>query len=144
MGFCYNWSWKWQIKGLLLLLSLSLDFLLWGSFGHTSFIPYPTPDNLTLILSTELEALAFLLVFFACIKSIFQIVWWLWNKIIFLIDTTITWLTLPLFYFLVLTPFALLLRAIGKADMKHPNKKLKSYWKDTDQPSSAKQYFRQF
>ena len=77
-------------------------------------------------------------------KSIFQIVWWFWNKIIFLVDTTITWLTLPLFYFLVLTPFALLLRAIGKADMKHPNKKLKSYWKDTDQPSSAKQYFRQF
>ena len=77
-------------------------------------------------------------------KSIFQIVWWLWNKIIFLIDTTITWLTLPLFYFLIFSPFALVLRAIGKADMKHPNKKLKSYWKDTGQPSSAKQYFRQF
>ncbi len=77
-------------------------------------------------------------------KSVFQIVWWLWNKIIFLIDTTITWLTLPLFYFLVFSPFALLLRAIGKADMKHPNKNLPSYWKEADQPSSAKQYFRQF
>ena len=77
-------------------------------------------------------------------KGIFQIVWWLWNKIIFLIDTTITWLTLPLFYFLVFTPFALLLRAIGKADMKHPNKNLPSYWKNTDQPTSPKQYLRQF
>ena len=28
-------------------------------------------------------------------KVIFQIVWWLWNRIIFIIDTTITWLTLP-------------------------------------------------
>ena len=77
-------------------------------------------------------------------KGIFQIVRWLWNKIIFLIDTTITWLTLPLFYFLVFSPFALLLRAIGKADMKNPNKNLPSFWKDSDQPTSLKQYFRQF
>ena len=77
-------------------------------------------------------------------QGIFQIVWWLWNKIVFLIDTTITWLTLPLFYFLVFTPFALLLCAIGKVDMKHPNKNLKSFWKNTDQPTSAKQYLRQF
>jgi len=78
------------------------------------------------------------------LEGFFQIVWWLWNKIIFLIDTTITWLTLPLFYFLVFTPFALLLRAIGKADMKHPNKNRPSFWKNTDQTSSAKQYLRQF
>lgn len=77
-------------------------------------------------------------------KSVFQIVWWLWNKTIFLVDTAITWLTLPIFYFLFFSPFALLLRAIGKADMKHPNKNLKSYWKDSEQSSSAKQYFRQF
>ena len=77
-------------------------------------------------------------------KGIFQIVWWLWNKIIFLVDTTITWLTLPLFYFLVFSPFALLLRAIGKADMKNPNKNLPSFWKDSEQPISVKQYFRQF
>jgi len=77
-------------------------------------------------------------------RGIFQIVWWLWNKIIFLIDTTITWLTLPLFYFLVFTPFALLLRAVGKADMQNSNKNLPSYWKDSEKPSSAKQYFRQF
>lgn len=77
-------------------------------------------------------------------KGIFQIVWCLWNKIIFLVDTTITWLTLPLFYFLVFSPFALLLRAIAKADMKNPNKNFPSYWKDSDKPSSVKQYFRQF
>jgi hypothetical protein len=77
-------------------------------------------------------------------KGIFQIVWWLWNKIIFVIDTTIIWITLPLFYLLVFTPFALLLRAIRKADMKHPNKNLPSYWKNTEQTRSAKQYLRQF
>jgi hypothetical protein len=77
-------------------------------------------------------------------KGLFQIVWWLWNKIIFLVDTTITWLTLPLFYYLVFSPFALLMRAVGKADMKNPNKNLPSYWKDFEQPSSVKQYFRQF
>jgi len=77
-------------------------------------------------------------------KNVFQIVSWCWNKFIFLIDNTITWSTLPLFYFLVLSPFALLLRAFGKADMKYPNRNLPSYWKDVDQPNSAKQYFRQF
>jgi hypothetical protein len=77
-------------------------------------------------------------------KGIFQIVWWLWNKIIFIIDTTITWLTLSIFYFLVFSPFALLLRAFGKLDMKNPNNYLASYWKDYDQPNSIKQYFRQF
>lgn len=77
-------------------------------------------------------------------KGIFLIVWWLWNKIIFLVDTSITWLTLPLFYFLVFSPFALMLRAIGKANMKNPNKNLSSYWKNSEQPCSLKQYFRQF
>ena len=77
-------------------------------------------------------------------KGIFQIVWCLWNKIIFLIDITITWLTLPLFYFLIFSPFAILLRMFGKADIKHPKNNLQSYWKDVEQPSSAKQYLRQF
>jgi hypothetical protein len=77
-------------------------------------------------------------------KGIFKIVLWLWNRIIFLIDTTITWLTLPFFYFLIFSPFALLLRAIGKADIKYPNTKFKSYWKDSEQPISMKQYLRQF
>ena len=77
-------------------------------------------------------------------KGIFQIVWWLWNKIIFLLDTTITWFTLPLFYFLVFTPFALLLRAVGKADMQNSNNNLPSYWKNSEKPSSSKQYLRQF
>ena len=77
-------------------------------------------------------------------KGIFQIVWCLWNKIIFLIDTTITWLTLPLFYFVIFSPFAVILRMFGKADMKDPKNNLQSYWKDVEQPSSAKQYLRQF
>ena len=77
-------------------------------------------------------------------KGIFQIVWWLWNKILFLIDATITWFTLPLFYFLIFSPFAVILRMFGKADMKHPKNNLQSYWKDVEQPSSARQYLRQF
>ena len=77
-------------------------------------------------------------------KSVFQIIWWLWNKIIFLIDTTIIWLTLPLFYFVIFSPFAVILRMFGKADMKHPNNNLQSYWKDVEQPTSARQYLRLF
>jgi len=77
-------------------------------------------------------------------KNVFQIVSWFWNKFIFIIEITITWSTLPVFYFIIFSPFALLLRAFGKAGMKHPNRNLPSYWKDVDQPNSAKQYFHQF
>lgn len=77
-------------------------------------------------------------------KFIFQIIWWLWSKVIFLIDTSITWLTLPLFYFLVFTPFALLLRVVGKAGIKQTKNNPQSYWKDVEQSSSSKQYLRQF
>ncbi len=77
-------------------------------------------------------------------KGIFQFAWRCWQKLILIIDTTITWLTLPIFYYLIFSPFALLLRLLGKANMKHPNKNLSSYWKDAERPNSLKQYLRQF
>ena len=77
-------------------------------------------------------------------KNVSKIVSLFWNKFILLIDTTITWFTLPLFFFIIFSPFALLLRAFGKAGMKLPTKNQPSYWKDVDQQKSVKQYFRQF
>ena len=77
-------------------------------------------------------------------KSIFLLVWWMWCKIIFIIDTAITWFTLPIFYYLIFSPFATLLRFFGKANMRNSNMNQESYWKDIDQPSSSSQYLRQF
>ena len=76
--------------------------------------------------------------------AIFKNLWWLWKKIIFIVDFLIVWLTLPFFYFLIFTPFSILLRKLGKANMKHPNKNIKSYWRVVEQPEFKEQYLRRF
>ena len=76
--------------------------------------------------------------------SIFRLTSWLWHKLIFLIDTAITWLTMPIFYYLVFSPFALILRVLGKANMKKMSPNKETFWQEIKQPNSSKQYLRQF
>ena len=77
-------------------------------------------------------------------ESIFRITSWLWHKLVFLIDTAITWLTMPIFYYLIFSPFALILRVLGKANMKKMSPNKETYWHSIKQPDSNKQYLRQF
>ena len=77
-------------------------------------------------------------------ESIFQLTSWLWHKLVFLIDTVITWLTMPIFYYLVFSPFALILRVLGKVNMKKMSPNKETYWHSIKQPDSNKQYLRQF
>jgi hypothetical protein len=94
---------------------------LWVSFGHVSFIFYPTPDNLTFNIAYWIGGIG--ISHWCSLPFIKRIFFKLFGgfgiKLYFLLIPTITWLTLPLFYFLLFTPFALLLRAVGKADMKN-------------------------
>jgi hypothetical protein len=49
------------------------------------------------------------------------------------------------FYFLILTPIGLLLKASGRAPLpKRPNKGEASYWREAEQVADAKRYFSQF
>jgi hypothetical protein len=49
------------------------------------------------------------------------------------------------FYFLILTPVGLLLKASGRVPLsKEPNKRVMSYWRDAEQVTDAKRYFSQF
>ena len=77
-------------------------------------------------------------------ESIFRWVWCGWCKLIFLIDTSIIWLTLPIFYYLIFSPFALILRALGKVNMKKTSPPKETFWQLVKQPDSDKQYLRQF
>jgi hypothetical protein len=81
-----------------------------------------------------------------CLMSerIFLLTSWLWHKLIFLIDTAITWLTMPILYYLVFSPFALILRVLGKVNMKKMSPNKETYWYSIKQPNSNKQYLRQF
>ena len=77
-------------------------------------------------------------------EPFFRIIWRLWHKLVFLIDTAITWLTMPIFYYLIFSPFALILRALGKVNVKKMSPNKETYWHSIKQPDSNKQYLRQF
>jgi hypothetical protein len=72
------------------------------------------------------------------------LIWTVWNRLIAIIDTVITWSTLPIFYYIFFCPFALLIRFFGKATMQNQNKNKVTFWKDVAENSSKKQYLRQF
>ena len=74
----------------------------------------------------------------------YSLIFKLWNLLIRFIDLCITWTTLPLFYYLLFTPFAYALRIFGKAAMKKMSPQSTTFWKTVNPPSSLKQYLRQF
>ena len=71
------------------------------------------------------------------------LIWTVWNRLIAIIDTVITWSTLPIFYYIFFCPFALLIRFFGKATMQNQNENKVTYWKEVDENTSKKQYLRQ-
>lgn len=72
------------------------------------------------------------------------LIWTVWNRLIAIIDTVITWSTLPIFYYIFFCPFALLIRFFGKATIQNQNKNKVTFWKDVAENTSKKQYLRQF
>ena len=72
------------------------------------------------------------------------LIWTVWNRLIAIIDTVITWSTLPIFYYIFFCPFALLIRFFGKATMQNQNENKVTFWKDVAENTSRKQYLRQF
>ena len=66
-----------------------------------------------------------------------------WEKLVSFLDLVVTWITLPLFYYLIFSPFAIVLRIFGKATLNKRNKK-STFWIDASPATSLKQYFRQF
>ena len=76
--------------------------------------------------------------------SIFRFTSWLWHKLVFLIDTAITWFTMTIFYYLIFSPFALILRVLGKVNVKKMSPNKETYWQPVRQSDDNKQYLRQF
>ena len=67
-----------------------------------------------------------------------------WNQLIGLIDLLIVWLCLPLFYYIILTPYSLVIRVIGKSKFILTKQNTKSYWKDVAKPKNDRRYLQQF
>ena len=77
-------------------------------------------------------------------RKAYGIIFKLWQQFTHFIDLVITWATLPLFYYFLLTPFSVVLRFFGKAAMKKKSSQNTTFWKTIKPPSSLKQYLRQF
>jgi hypothetical protein len=67
-----------------------------------------------------------------------------WNQLIGLIDLLIVWLCLPLFYYIILTPYSLIIRIVGKSKFTLTKQNTSSYWKDVTNPKNSRKYLQQF
>lgn len=77
-------------------------------------------------------------------KSFGNGTWKIWHIFILFIDKIIIWTLLPVFFYTLLSPYAYVLRLLGKSGLKKLGPNSKTYWKDVDQPDSTKRYLQQF
>ena len=67
-----------------------------------------------------------------------------WNQLIGLIDQLIVWLCLPLFYYIILSPYSFAIRILGKSKFSFGKRNTSSYWKDVAKPKNSRRYLQQF
>lgn len=78
------------------------------------------------------------------LPAIGRITYFAWHSLINLIDQIIIWTTLPLFYYLIFCPYALLIRFFGKSKLQGRTLPLSSNWENVEQPKSNRRYIQQF
>ena len=67
-----------------------------------------------------------------------------WHRLVYIIDQTIIWLSLPIFYYLFFCPYSLLVGFFGKSKIKRGQQQRVTYWKKVEQPKSIRRYIQQF
>jgi len=67
-----------------------------------------------------------------------------WHRLVYIIDQTIIWVSLPIFYYLFFCPYSLLVRFFGKSKIKTEQKQHETYWKKVKQPKTKRRYINQF
>jgi hypothetical protein len=77
-------------------------------------------------------------------KSFGNGTWKVWRIFTLFIDKIIIWTLLPVFFYTLLSPYAYVLRLLGKSGLKKLDPNSKTYWEDVDQPDSTKRYLQQF
>jgi len=128
-----------------LALQFILGFPLVGIFWTFLIFYFSNSEKLNFQIAYWIGGVGLAVGIFCLLSnSCFHLISSIWHKLVFCIDTFITWTTLYLFYYFLFSPFAYLLRGLGKATMKEPSKNKTSFWNDVKQPSSLKQYLRQF
>lgn len=78
------------------------------------------------------------------LPAIGRITYFAWHLLINLIDQIIIWTTLPLFYYFIFYPYALLIRLFGKSKLQGRTLPQSSYWENVEQSKSNRRYIQQF
>ena len=130
--------------GLRLLILLNLAGVIW--FLILEFInksSHQTNLNVFYIFSLIGISIGIPSLFF---KKFGQIISHGYKKLVCIFDTIIIWTSLPIFYYLFFSPYAVLLRCFDKVNMNSKNNKnkFKSNWTDINYKKNPKNYFRQF
>ena len=67
-----------------------------------------------------------------------------WFFLVCVIDSAITFILLPAFFYFILSPYGFILRLLGKNSVKKGPEPRETYWIDVEPPKSSDQYYRQF
>lgn len=78
------------------------------------------------------------------IPTLARPIYCLWFFLVCIIDTVITMLLLPSFYYIILLPYAMLIRMLGKNSLKKGPQSCDTYWNDVAPTKDSSQYYRQF
>ena len=71
-------------------------------------------------------------------------VYCLWFFLVCIIDTLITGILMPIFFYLLLFPYGVVLRMAGKSSLKKAPQQLDSYWIEVEPAKDSSKYYRQF
>lgn len=67
-----------------------------------------------------------------------------WFFLVCIIDTLITFILLPTFYYLILFPYGWFIRVLGKNPLEKKPAQCTTYWKEVAPTKDNSQYYRQF
>jgi hypothetical protein len=67
-----------------------------------------------------------------------------WFILLTFIDKLIIWTVLPIFFYLILSPYSILIRMFRKNSFQEVKKSKLSYWHDAESAKTAERYLRQF
>ena len=67
-----------------------------------------------------------------------------WFILLTFIDKLIIWTVLPIFFYLILSPYSILVRVFRKNDFQESRRGKSSYWHDAESPKEVERYLGQF
>ena len=73
-----------------------------------------------------------------------RVLYIVWHTLAAVIEAVISFVSTLLMYILTILPIGLIMRLLGRKPLTVLDKEAETYWKDCQQPTDLKRYFRQY